>query len=116
MYNLQEESILQLIAALKNQKVNARNSRNFILLNIVTIVKIVDFILKLIEPCKQFELVSTGPAKQSRSYIGTMGTYVKQHRLFNGRVIYYNINKGMYLYWMKKMTGNWMVRAQCACD
>ena len=64
-------------------------------------------ISKLIEPCKEFELVSTGPAKQFRSE--TMGTCIKEDRLFNGRILYHNKNKGRYLYWMNEAKGNWIV-------
>ena len=58
-------------------------------------------------PCETFELVSTGPAKQAQPK--AFSTYVKQNTTINGKILYYNPQKGLYLYWLNKSSGVWMV-------
>ena len=50
------------------------------------------------QACKKFQLTSSGPSKTIQSQ--TLGTYIKEKSLTNGRVAYYNWQKGQYMYWM----------------
>ena len=70
-----------------------------------------DVLIKSDEICKEFELTSTGEAKDLQS--SRLGVYKKQLTLVNDRISYYNQEKGQYLYWVKKGNepGHWMVRA-----
>jgi len=60
------------------------------------------------EACKKFQLTSTGGA--SYYHGNKLGLYVREEKLTNGRVAYYNGEKGMYLYFVNSNEVQyWMV-------
>ena len=60
-------------------------------------------------PCGAFEMSSEGSAEL---YQGSrFGNYRLEKNLVNGRVVYFNKEKGQYLFWVNKYDRYWMVRS-----
>ena len=66
--------------------------------------------IKIIGPCEELQLSSSEGARQHQSV--TLGLYVKENYLVNGKIVYKHKEREWFLYYfdVNKDDGYWMVR------